>query len=625
MSIAKKLLIIMLLVAGVSVAAIAMLTLKSATDALHDLEGKRVADSVEREARILQTAIDMVKSDLTMLADGGARHVMEEHAEPSVDSLQRVADQLNILMRERHAYRQAKMLLVTEVGTPRVLVSTRIDNVVRTAVDPAVADWNFAALLAEKQGLRNFNEKTGVVSKEASGEKVLFISLPIRGKDRDVIGAIAMMVAIDQVFRTFGGGHDGISYWVADSTGNYLFQSRPQASIGYSHQTANAIRDFKLEDAWDRLLLGDQPQLVVELPGISTLLSVRRASLDTGDGEDPRNTLIVGGTAPLLDLESRAAALQRQLSMIVIGVGLLMVVTLVIATNRLLRPIDELTKVANHIASGDRSVVIPTSSDDEIGILARAMMRMADELRAAGKNSEQSAMGQMALMIAHDLRNALSAVKMNLQILDSHHRQEGDGQTESCEIALGQVRYTEIILNDMLTFARPGSAEFDWVDLGDTLRTASVSLLAETTQKSIDLRMEGEEKLPTVMADRNKLFQLFQNILGNAVHAVPEWGHITIRTRCLLHESQPAVEVRIEDDGPGISPQNADKVFEPFFTTSARGTGLGLAIVRRIVDQHGGRVYLDATVTQGTTLIVLLPLTQGAQDAQGTLKQTSVS
>ena len=625
MSIAKKILMIVLLVASVAGAAIAMLTWTSATVALHEMEVKRVTNSVEREARILQTTIDMVKSDLTMLADGSAQHVMEEDAEPSVDSLQRVADQLNILMRERHSYRHAKILLVTEAGTPRALVSTRIDNVVRTAIDPAMADWDFAALLAEKQGLRNFNEKTGFVSKEASGEKVLFISLPIRGKDRDVIGAIAMMVAIDQVFRTFGGGHDGISYWVADSTGNYLFQSRPQASIGYSHLTANAIRDFKLEDAWDRLLLGDQPQLVVELPGISTLLSVRRASLDTGDGEDPRNTLIVGGTAPLLDVESRAAALQRQLSMIVIGVGLLMVVTLVIATNRLLRPIDELTKVANHIASGDRSVVIPTSSDDEIGILARAMMRMADELRAAGKNSEQSAMGQMALMIAHDLRNALSAVKMNLQILDSHHRQEGDGQTESCEIALGQVRYMEIILNDMLTFARPGSAEFDWVDLGDTLRTASVSLLAETTQKSIDLRMEGEEKLPTVMADRNKLFQLFQNILGNAVHAVPEWGHITIRTRCLLHESQPAVEVRIEDDGPGISPQNADKVFEPFFTTSARGTGLGLAIVRRIVDQHGGRVYLDATVTQGTTLIVLLPLTQGAQDAQGTLKQTSVS
>jgi signal transduction histidine kinase len=625
MSIAKKIMMIMLLVASVSGAAIAMLTWTSATVALHDMEVKRIADSVEREARILQTTIDMVKSDLTMLADGSARHVMDEDAGPSVDSLQRVADQLNILMRERHSYRQAKILLVTEAGTPRALVSTRIDNVVRTAIDPAMADWDFAALLAEKQGLRNFNEKTGVVNKEAGGEKVLYISLPVRGKDRKVIGAIAMTIAIDQVFRTLGGARDGISYWVADSTGHYLYQSRPEAFVGHPLQTANAIHDYKLGDAWDRLLSGDQPQVVMELPGIATLLCVRRASLDTGEKEDLVNTLIVGGTASLVDLEIMAAALQRQLTMIVVGVGLLMLVTLFIATRRLLRPIDELTRVANRIASGDRNVVIPARGDDEIGILSLAMMRMADELRAAGRNSEQSAMGQMASMIAHDLRNALSSVKMNLQILDSHHRKEGDGQSESCEIALGQVRYMETILNDMLTFARPGSAEFDWVDLGDTLRTASVSLLPETTQKSIDLRMEGEEKLPTVMADRNKLLQLFQNILGNAVHAVPEWGHITIRTRCLLDESKPAVEVRIEDDGPGISPQIADKVFEPFFTTSARGTGLGLAIARRIVAQHGGKVYLDAAVNHGTTLIVLLPLTQGAQDDQGTLKPTAES
>lgn len=624
MSIAKKILMIVLLVASVAGAAIAMLTWTSATVALHEMEVKRVTNSVEREARILQTTIDMVKSDLTMLADGSAQHVMEEDAEPSVDSLQRVADQLNILMRERHSYRHAKILLVTEAGTPRALVSTRIDNVVRTAIDPAMADWDFAALLAAKQGLRYFNEKTGVVNKEAGGEKVLYISLPIRGKDLRVIGAIAMTISIDQLFSTLGGARDGISYWVADRTGHYLYQSRPEAFVRHQLQTANAIDDYKLGDAWGRLLSGDQPQEVVKLPDIATLLCVRRASLDTGE-EDLVNTLIVGGTASLVDQEIMAAALQRQLTMIVVGVGFLVLMTLLIATRLLLRPIDELTRVANRIASGDRNVVIPARYDDEIGILSQAMMRMADELRAAGRNSEQSAMGQMASMIAHDLRNALSSVKMNLQILDSHHRKEGDGQLESCEIALGQVSYMETILNDMLTFARPGNAEFDWVDLGDTLRTASVSLLPETTQKSIDLRMQGEEKLPTIMADRNKLLQLFQNILGNAVHAVPEWGHITIRTRCLLHESKPAVEVRIEDDGPGISPQIADKVFEPFFTTSARGTGLGLAIVRRIVAQHGGKVYLDAAVNHGTTLVVLLPLTQGAQEDQGTLKPTAES
>lgn len=146
------------------------LTWSAASDALHGLEGKRVIDSVEREASILQSTIDMVKSDLSMLADGGARYMIEENTEPSVDGLQKVADQLDIMMRERHAYRQVRMLLDSATGTHRVLVSLRNDNVVHTMVDPPVANWNFESLLAEKQGLRNFNEQTRNLSDETSGE-----------------------------------------------------------------------------------------------------------------------------------------------------------------------------------------------------------------------------------------------------------------------------------------------------------------------------------------------------------------------------------------------------------------------------------------------------------------------
>ncbi|MCK5922573.1 MAG: HAMP domain-containing histidine kinase, partial [Methylococcales bacterium] len=332
----------------------------------------------------------------------------------------------------------------------------------------------------------------------------------------------------------------------------------------------------------------------MEFPAIATMLGIRRAPLNVGEGNEIENVLVVGGVISLAELEIKAAALQKQLAIAVASIGLLMLLTLFVSTGRLLRPIDVLIKAANRIASGDKNIVIPANNNDEIGTLSRAMTRMAEKLRLAGKDSEQSALGQMASMIAHDLRNALSSVKMNLQILDEHHRKEGGMQIENCEIALGQVRYMETILNDMLTYARPGTAEFDWVDLGDTLRAASVSLLPEITGKSVEVRMEGEEKLPTIMADRNKLLQLFQNVLGNAIYAVPEWGHITIRTRCLLHESQPSVEIRFDDDGPGIPPQIADKVFDPFFTTSARGTGLGLAIVQRIVAQHRGQVYLDS-------------------------------
>lgn len=609
MSLTGKLLAVTLLIAGVSVAAITLLTCSTTTDTLHGLERKRVAESVRSEARILQATINMVKSDMTMLAAVGAGRLLEEHSEPSADGVQAVADQFAMLMQERPAYRQIKMF-VNRIAVPRALISTRIDNVVRTLVDPAVASLEYGALLTEKQGLIYFNGHTGSLNEEATGEKCLFLSMPILGKDNATVAVIAVIVSIDQVFRSLGHPQDDIAYWVADSTGEYLYQSRPQALKGYPHEPANAIRDFNLRESWDRLLLGKQLQLVVDFPAIAMMLGIQRVTLDVGEEKGYGNTLIIGGIKSLLDLDIHIAALQRQLAMVVVGVGILMVLTLFVATGRLLRPINDLTKVANRIASGDQDIVIPTSNADEIGVLARAMMRMADKLRKAGENSEQTAMGQMASMIAHDLRNALSSVKMNLQILESHHREEGESQRDNCEIALGQVRYMETILNDMLTFARPGTAEFDWVDLGDALRIASLSLLPEITRKSIDLRMEEGQKLPTVMADRNKLLQLFQNILTNAIYAVPEWGQIAIRTRCILHESQPTVEVRVEDNGPGISPQIVDRIFEPFFTTSARGTGLGLAIVQRIVKQHKGKVYLDTTGSEGTTMVVLLPLAQ---------------
>lgn len=219
-------------------------------------------------------------------------------------------------------------------------------------------------------------------------------------------------------------------------------------------------------------------------------------------------------------------------------------------------------------------------------------------------------------MIAHDLRNALSSIKMNLKILYTHHRGEGDDYSDGCEIALEQVRYMENILNDMLAFARPDSMELDWVNLGDTIRTATVSLLPDVTRKSINIETGSDDKLPTVLGDRNKLLQIFQNVLDNAIQAAPEGGHVSIEARPLLHGSQPAVEIKIVDDGAGIPAEVADKIFEPFFTTRARGTGLGLAIVQRIVKQHGGQVHLGPAPGGGTVATIVLPLTPTAWDQE---------
>ena len=547
-----------------------------------------------------------------MLAEGGAGHIVEERA----GGMRLASDQINMMMRERPAYRHAKVL-VAGAGQTQVLTSTRVGTEIITEINSPGADGDYRGLLAERQGLISLNGDATDSDNVGAAEKSLFVTMPVRDKAQNVVGALAVVLSIDQVIREQIATHSDISYWVADSKGNYLYQSRPAAATKLQNKSANAVHDFQLAASWERLLLGAQPHTVFELP-LDLILGVSRVVLDASDAKGHGNAVIVGGSRSLADMRERVMAIQNPLAIVVIGVGLLMVLAIFVAVSRLLRPIADLTKAADLIAIGRQDVVMQVTGDDEFATLGKAINRMADEFRKTGKTSEQSSMGQMASMIAHDLRNALSSVKMNLQMLESHHKDSGDSEIDNCETALGQVLYMENILNDMLTFARPGTAEFDWVDLGDTIKTASISLLPEMTRKFVNFQIGGEYKFPTIMADRNKLLQLFQNLLSNAINAVPEWGKISITSRCLLHESRPSVEVRVQDNGPGISPEIADRIFEPFFTTSARGTGLGLAIVQRIVRQHGGSIHLDPDPagSYGTAVVVLLPLTQGDQGSQ---------
>lgn len=616
MKIAKKILAITFLISSVAIAGIAALTLTVATDALHDLLRRSLSDSVSREARILQNSVDMVKSDMALLAEGGASSVSAEYSGPNADNLQMLSDQLDAMMRKRTAYAQVQVILKGAAGGPRILRSTRWEDAVRTMIDPPTLNPSHEAVLRERQGLRSPDVMAGPFQRQMqgragrpAGKQVLYFTSPVAAKDGGILGAVSVAVDFDRLVGGIGRPQDDMVFAVADRTGRYLYRSGQEQHAAEPGVMTSVVDEFRLRDRWGTWLVRGDPHLQFELPDRSMVVDLRRILLADAVRGAEAEILVVGGAASYAGVEMKAAKFRSQLAVAVLGVGALMVLALAFATAHLIRPIDELTKVANRIAAGDRDVVAPTQHRDEIGVLARAMMRMADELRKAAKNAEQAAMGRMATMIAHDLRNALSSVKMNLQILYTHHRDEGDDYGEGCEIALEQVRYMENILNDMLAFARPDSLELDWVDLGETINTAALSLLPDITRKSIEIKTASDHKLPTVLGDRNKLLQVFQNVLDNAVQAVPEGGHVSIEARSLLHESQPAVEIRVVDDGAGIAAEVADKVFEPFFTTRARGTGLGLAIVQRIVKQHGGQVNLAPAPGRGAVATIILPLT----------------
>jgi signal transduction histidine kinase len=322
----------------------------------------------------------------------------------------------------------------------------------------------------------------------------------------------------------------------------------------------------------------------------------------------PADALVISGLISFAGAEMSVASIRTQIAVAVLVTGALMMLALVFSTAYVMRPVERLTKVADRLAAGDRDVALPIDQRNEVGVLSCAMVRMAEEISRAAKDSEQAGIGRMANMIAHDLRNALSSVKMNLQILLSHHRTVGGEHIDGCEAALDQVRYMEHILNDMLTFARPRDLDLDWIDLGEVIRTCLVSVSPEAARKSIHLKWSEVQKLQTIRGDRTKLIQMMQNILENSIQAAPVGGRVVVETRALMHESRAAAEIKVTDNGAGIAPEVADSLFEPFVTTRAKGTGLGLAIVQRIVKQHAGQISLVTAPEGGAVATVILPI-----------------
>ena len=232
--------------------------------------------------------------------------------------------------------------------------------------------------------------------------------------------------------------------------------------------------------------------------------------------------------------------------------------------------------------------------------------------REISKNRELAVMGRMASMIAHDLRNPLSSVKMALQILGEKAARIWRSEEDELQgIALEQVGYMEEILEDMLSFSRPDALKPEWVSIGKILDQAIISCQRQIDEYGARLDTWYQPGLPTIHADPRKLRQVFSNIILNALQATegiterkPE---ITVTVQLEIGSEQPKICVEVCDNGRGIAPDQQDKLCEPFFTTRSKGTGLGLAIVKRIVVQHCGTVCLSPINDGGTRVCVVVP------------------
>jgi PAS domain S-box-containing protein len=240
-----------------------------------------------------------------------------------------------------------------------------------------------------------------------------------------------------------------------------------------------------------------------------------------------------------------------------------------------------------------------------IGICRDITVRVQMEQKI--RDSERMAdIGRMTTSLSHEIRNPLSAVQMNLQILKKNPQLQGNDQ-KRVDISVREVKRLEKILQELLDFAKPIRLNAKQESLNELLLTSVELLEMKLEAENIILKTDLDPNIPLMHIDGQLLVQAVLNLLLNAVEASTAGKKIHLRSQ-YDRELAEMVEIMVSDEGPGIPENIIAEIFKPFFTTKVRGTGLGLNNVRRIAEAHMGSVEVRNTFPYGTCFTILIPV-----------------
>jgi signal transduction histidine kinase len=290
----------------------------------------------------------------------------------------------------------------------------------------------------------------------------------------------------------------------------------------------------------------------------------------------------------------------------------LIAVALAIAiANSITRPLSELSDKMKMISLGKKNEPISWNNEDEIGDLINDYNSMIHQLdvsaRMLAQNERDLAWREMAKQVAHEIKNPLTPMKLSIQYLQNAIRHKKENLNE----LVGRVSLTLIeqidnlanIANEFSNFAKMPQSVNEQVILNEVIASVH-DLFRKREDMDISLYVPIDEMI--VFADKNQLIRVFNNILKNAIQAIPDTkrGKIDIQ---LYKENQLGI-IKIKDNGVGISEEMKKRVFYPNFTTKSSGTGLGLAMSSNIIESYNGRIYFETEVGHGSTFIIELPL-----------------
>ena len=295
--------------------------------------------------------------------------------------------------------------------------------------------------------------------------------------------------------------------------------------------------------------------------------------------------------------------------------ALLMTVIIALTlSRRIAYPIVELTEATRRVAEGDFSIRILPRKGDELALLIQSFNAMVSDLEKSRKallNNEKLTLWQdLSQRLAHEIKNPLMPIQLSAErVLRRWHgnpERIGEILENSMLAIIQEIEGITMLLGDFKTISRPMEITEAFTLLDELVR--DIIKPYNSSHPNIIFNTEYLEKDISLKIDKNRLSQIFNNLILNSIDAMDEDGTIDIRTDLVKKEGSSYCRLSIRDTGKGIPKDDSREVFTPYYTTKESGTGLGLPIIERIVNDHGGTIWFDSGENKGTCFYIDLPL-----------------
>jgi len=333
---------------------------------------------------------------------------------------------------------------------------------------------------------------------------------------------------------------------------------------------------------------------------------------------------------PYIDLRNRV--MLTFAGMAALSVVLLLTILFFI-TSSIIHPLKSMVFATNQIAQGELNQKVNIDFKDEIGQLAHSFNQMAENLKKANEkliqwgttlekrveertkelqemqdsliqSEKMASLGKMSAGVAHEINNPLTSILINTHLMLEKTEKTHLFHEYLSLIADETIRCTNIV-KGLLEFSRQNPPQKSYADINEIIKQTLQLLEHQAAFHNIRVARKLGESLPQIKVDKDKIKQVFWNLMINAAEAMPKGGILTIASR--LSEDENFVEVIFTDTGVGIPAEYLNKLFDPFFTTKGSGTGLGLAVSYGIIEQHQGKIEVRSEPGRGSVFTVRLP------------------